>query len=437
MTTETKVEQHTFELNPGGQWDFFHSKAPFPAYIAGRGSGKTAGAILKVFAYCYDNPGAMSIITEPTMPLVHTILMPRFRNLFGSWEGALWRLTGKGSGQEQIEFLRPPDQIGVPRDSVILLRAALEPEKLVGFEFACGNMDEPAETIGGSQELAFLNLVGGLRQKGFKNMFLSLTSTPKGYNWVWRSWHDEAGKLRPGHALFGGTALENKANLDEGYWERLKAEHGENSPRWRQEALGEFVFVEGLVYGDIFDPKRHIRPFPENVPFVKRLGGIDFGVHSPTAVVEGRMDAGRRVYIKERLYRRDCRDDELLSLCGQMMKEGTTRFICDPSGKDRIEWLRRNGVPARKAKSNLIGLRTASWSTRFVADSVYITTDSPNLIREIGGLAWAPSRGVGFDTDKFDKNTPDHLHDAGADLLQDMESAVPIGMEAPELRVSL
>ncbi len=438
MTTEAaETVSCDIKVNEGGQDAFVRSTSPFPAYIAGRGSGKTAAVIIKVFLYCFENPGAVGILTEPTMPLVHTILMPRFRQLFGMWEGTLWRLTGKGSGQEQIEFLRPSEQIGVPRDSVILLRAALEPEKLVGFEMACGGLDEAAETSGGSQELAFLNLVGGLRQKGYQDGFLALTSTPKGFNWVWRQWHDDSSKIKPEHELFKGTALENKHNLKEGFWEQLKAEHGEGSPRWRQEALGEFVFMEGLVLS-MFDPVQHVKPFPQDGGFARKVAGIDFGAHSPTAVVELRMNSAGQVWARERLYQRECTDEQLADACMALRGEGVSVFACDPSGKDRIEWLQRLpvGIPAYKAESNLLGMRVSAVSSLLGNNGLFITPDSPNLIQEFGGLAWAPARGRDMVQDKFDPRCPDHAFDATAYGCMELQ-AVPIDWKPPKITEKL
>lgn len=415
------AETQECDINKGAQADFIYSEEDFPAFMGGSGSGKTAAGVLKIMRYLIENPGARGVITEPIYSHFQDVLLPVIRNFFGEWEGKVWEEVGRNGPNHQINF---------SNGSSALLKPAEAASRLVGFEAACVLMDEAASTEGGSQELAYLNLVGRLRQKGYRH-WLGVTTTPAGFNWLYREWVDSPS---PGHVLFHGSSYENKDNLPDGYIERMEQTYGLQTPMYRRYIMGEFAVLAGQVL-TVFDPKKHILPVPEKAVITKHLGGIDFGVHSPTAVVEARMDVSRRVYLTERLYLRDCRDDELVSTCGEMLNEGVSRFYGDPSAKDEIAALCRAGVPTIKAKSNSIGLRVASWTTRLAADALFITPDSPNLIKEAVGLAWANPKGREMERDKFDDNTPDHLFDAGADVLQAIESAVPIGFKPPELKV--
>ena len=130
--------------------------------------------------------------------------------------------------------------------------------------------------------------------------------------------------------------------------------------------------------------------------------------------------ANGHVWIRERLYQRECTDDLFVRRCSEIQADGTYSFVCDPSGKDKIAWMLSQGISARKARSNLISIRVAAWTTRLNQGSLSITPDSPNLIRECSGLAWAGSRKM-VDTERFAPNTPDHAFDAGANTLQELD----------------
>lgn len=422
MTTET-VFTLDFDVNAGAQWDFVVSEEPFPAFMGGQGSGKTAAGVLKMMRFLLENPGARGVITEPIYSQIQDALMPVIRTFYGQCENTHWWEEGKNGPNHQLRF---------QNGSLCLLKASEAASRLVGFEAACALMDEAGSSDSAWQEMAYLNLIGRLRQKGYRH-WLGVTTTPAGFNWLWREWVESP---VPGHVLFHGSTYENKENLPDGYIERMAQAYGVGTPRYKRLIMGEFVRMEGQVL-TMFDPGKHILPIPQGTVITKRLGGIDFGVHSPTAVVEARMTSSRHVYLTERLYRRDCRDDELVDVCGQMRKGGVSIFYCDPSAKDRIAWLRQAGVTAIKAKSNRLDMRVGAWTTRLSADALFITPDSPNLIQEATGLAWAPGKGKDVEMDRFDPNTPDHAFDAGADVLQSIETAIPIGMKPPELKVMI
>ncbi len=416
MVTEVEIS-----LNKGAQDGFVRSESPFPAFMGGQGSGKTAGGVIKCWMYTIDNPGSRGVWTEPVAAMFQESCLPTLRSFFGDYEGSFWQEQGKGGPNHRIEF---------SNGCVWMLKAAETPERLVGFEVAWALMNEAGSTEHGSQEQAYLNLVGRLRQKGFRH-WLGVATTPSGYNWLWREWVESETAKETGHLLFHGSTFENKENLPDGYIERMSLAYVPGTPMYRERVLGEFVQMSGLVVPN-FDPDKHVSPWPDEL-FVRKIAGVDFGVQSPTAIVECAVTKSGHKYMKEWLYKRDCDDETFVKACRDAMDDGVTLFVCDPSGKERIEWMVENGIRAKKAPSNRIERRVKAWITPLSQGMLTVCDESQFLIRELLGLSWAKRRGRELETDKFDVNTPDHAFDAGADVLQEIEILPPDYSYRPQI----
>ncbi|KKL75370.1 hypothetical protein LCGC14_2055540, partial [marine sediment metagenome] len=236
-------------------------------------------------------------------------LLPTLRSFFGEYEGndrykQAWREQGKGGPNHRIEF----PYLG----SIWMLKAAETPERLVGFEVAWALMNEAGSTEHGSQEQAYLNLVGRLRQKGFRH-WLGVATTPSGYNWLWREWVESETAKETGHLLFHGSTFENKENLPDGYIERMSLAYVPGTPMYRERVLGEFVQMSGLVIPN-FDVDKHVSPWPDEL-FIRKIAGVDFGVQSPTAIVECAVTKSGHKYMREWLYKRDCDDETFVKAC--------------------------------------------------------------------------------------------------------------------------
>ncbi len=406
MVTETKIG---FALNSGAQDGFVKSLEAFPLFSGGSGSGKTAGGCLRAGLYNIEYPGARGLITEPIYAHFQDILLPAWRSIWGSLEGITWEEQGKGGPNHQIVF---------KNGSLILLKAAEAAERLIGMELAWAWMDEAASTKGGDQEMAYFNLVGRLRQKGFWH-WLGVTTTPGGRNWLWREWVDAP---QPGHVIFHGSTYENEENLPKDYIERMAQTYVVGTPMYRQYVLGEFVQMEGLVLPG-FDPDTMIAPWPKEL-FLRRIAGVDFGVQSATTVIETSITQSRRKWVKEWLYKRECDDETFVRACRAAMDDGVTLFVCDPSGKDKIRWMNDQGIPARKARSNRIEDRANAWRTPIGQGMLTVDNGSPFTVREIMGLAYAAPKGRELETDRFDPNTPDHAFDGGAYGLEELENMI-------------
>ncbi len=397
MVTEVDIA-----LNKGAQDGFVRSQAPFPAFMGGQGSGKTAGGVIKCWFYSIDNPGSRGVWTEPVAAMFQESCLPTLRTFFGEYEGSFWTEQGKGGPNHRIEFAN---------GCLWMLKAAETPERLVGFEVAWALMNEAGSTEHGSQEQAYLNLVGRLRQKGFRH-WLGVATTPSGRNWLWKEWVDSPTAKETGHVLFPGSTFENEANLPDEYIQRMSRAYVPGTPMYRERILGEFVQMSGLVIPG-FDADKMTGPWPDTL-FTHKLAGVDFGSQSPTTIIETSMTVSRHIWVREWLYKRECDDETFVKACGDAMESGVTQFLCDPSGKDRIEWMVRQGIPAIKAESNKIERRVKAWTTPISEGRLTVDINSGFTIRELTGLVWADRRGRDLETDRFSQNSPDHAFDGGS-----------------------
>jgi hypothetical protein len=415
LVTEVEIS-----LNKGAQDGFVRSEAAFPAMIGGYRSGKTAGGVIKCWMYTIKYPGSIGVWTEPVAAMFAESLLPALRKFFGDYEGSFWQEQGKGGPNHRIVF---------SNGCLWMLKAAETPERIVGFEAAWALMNEAGSTEHGSQHDAYLRLIGRLSQEDYPR-WLGAATTPSGMNWLWKEWVDSPTAKETGHILFHASTYENKENLPDGYIETMAQAYVEGTPMYRQYILGLFVQMEGLVLPN-FDVDKHVSPWPDTL-FIRKIAGVDFGVQSPTAIVECAVTNSGHRYLREWLYKRDCDDETFVKACGAAMDDGVTLFVCDPSGKDRIKWMNDKGIPSVKARSNRIEARVKSWITPLSQGMLTICNESQFLIREVLGLSWAKRRGRELETDRFDVNTPDHAVDAGADALQEIE-AMPIGFKPPEI----
>ncbi len=410
--------------NDGAQADFIESEESFPAFLGGFRSGKTAAGVMRCWKYSMEYPGSVGVWTEPVAGMFAEVLLPTLRKFFGDYEGQLWQEQGRGGPNHRIEFAN---------GCLWMLKAAETPERLVGFECAWVLMDEAASTEHGSQEEAYLKLVGRLSQQGFPH-WLGITSTPAGYNWIWREWKDNPAAKETGHVLFTGSSLDNPA-LEATYLEKMSRTYVQGTPMYDQYVLGKIVQMSGLVIPG-FDANIHACVnWPQDQLFTHKIAGVDFGSQSPTTIIEDAMTPTRHVWVRELLYKRECDDVTFVKACRAAMDDGVTMFACDPSAKDRIEWMCQQGIPAFKAESNSRERRVKVWTTLIAEGRLSVDRSSGFTIRELSGLAWKERRGREMETN--DWRGPDHGFDGGAYAHMSLELVAPMGYKLPQLSINL
>ncbi len=341
--------------------------------------------------------------------MVRDILLPKIKALFGEMRGELFTMTES-----------PPYDVKVINGAEIWLRSAEVREGLYGPDLARGAMDEV--TLG-NQEDSYTILLGRIRQPGFPNQLL-VTGTPKGRNWVWRRYVSDPDE---GVDVFTARTEDNQ-HLREGYVEELtRAYGGADAPLARQELGGDWVQMAGQVF-EQFSRDIHIR-HPDDWKLLKdKIGGIDFGAISPTALIACGVGTGERLHAYREWYKHEATLDQTVeAMAGMEAHWGVTRWIADPSGRREMDALRRLGFHVEPARhGNKIALRVQLMGARLNVGpdklpGMFISPDCPNLIREVEALTWRRERLSGrmeeVMNDAFDPSCDDHAIDAATNVV--------------------
>lgn len=247
---------------------FATSREPFPAFVGGFGSGKTAAAIARAMALKAHFRRCDVAYYLPTYPLVEDIAYRRFPELCER-KGWAYRLNKQSA---YIEF---------PGAGRIVFRTMEQPHRIVGYEVAHSVVDE-LDTLPTEKARDVWNkIIARNRQKlpgGFPNT-VGVATTPEGFRFVYERWQKNPA---PGYVLFRARTMDNAANLPPGYIENLRNTYSSNLLAAYLD--GEFVnLTAGNVYPE-FD--RRANASTETIREGDTLHvGLDFNVTKMAAVV--------------------------------------------------------------------------------------------------------------------------------------------------------
>ena len=247
---------------------FATSRAPFPAFVGGYGSGKSAAAIARAMALKAHFRQQDVAYYLPTYPLVEDIAYRRFPDLCER-KGFAYKLNKSSA---YIEF---------PNAGRIVFRTMERPERIVGYEVAHSVLDELDTLPIDKARDVWNRVIARNRQKmpgGFPNT-VAVATTPEGYRLVYEMWEKNPA---PGYVLFRAKTMDNAANLPDGYIDNLRNTYPTNLLSAYLD--GEFTnLTAGSVYSE-FD--RALNASSETVQAGEALHiGMDFNVTRMASVV--------------------------------------------------------------------------------------------------------------------------------------------------------
>ncbi len=247
---------------------FATSREPFPAFVGGFGSGKTAAAIARAMALKAHFRRCDVAYYLPTYPLVEDIAYRRFPELCER-KGWAYRLNKQSA---YIEF---------PGAGRIVFRTMEQPHRIVGYEVAHSVVDE-LDTLPTEKAREVWNkIIARNRQKmpgGFPNT-VGVATTPEGFRFVYERWQKNPA---PGYVLFRARTIDNVANLPPGYIENLRNTYSSNLLAAYLD--GEFVnLTAGNVYPE-FDRRANASTETIREGDVLHVG-LDFNVTKMAAVI--------------------------------------------------------------------------------------------------------------------------------------------------------
>jgi PBSX family phage terminase large subunit len=245
---------------------FATSKAPFPAFVGGFGSGKTAAGMARIMALKGAFKHCDVAYYLPTYPLVEDIAFKRFPELCER-KGWKYRINRQSS---YIEFE------GAGR---IIFRTMENPQRIVGYEVAHSLLDELDTLPIDKAREVWNKVIARNRQKCAMRNTVAVATTPEGFRFVYERW---VKNNADGYKIFKARTMDNAANLPEGYIENLQNTY--SASLLSAYLDGEFVnLTAGSVYAE-FD--RLLNQSNEAIIAGEPLHiGLDFNVTKMAAVV--------------------------------------------------------------------------------------------------------------------------------------------------------
>jgi PBSX family phage terminase large subunit len=372
------------------QREFLRAQERVVVFQAGAGAGKTRAGSFWALTRALTQPGSRGMIVSHTHPQMSQSLVPYLEDLGRKTNlDRLWRWNT----HEKV--------IKLWNGSTIFLRSADSPSSLLGADLAWGWGDEVALW----KRDAWRFFVGRIRQPGFHQQ-VAVTMTPKGRNWAFKA----LGTSSPNRRIIHATTADN-VYLGRAYTDSLKAEYGETTLFYAQEAGGEYVTYEGLIYA-VFGAENRIQRPQATPSFEVVIGGIDWGWTNPAVILLVGRDRNGTYHAFHETYVTHKTPDELAKVASALQKKyGVSMFYADPSEPGNIETMIREGVSC-KAADNAIVPGIACVNGLFANRRLFVhDLECPRLIEEIEEYKWKTGADGEAKPDVPDDKS-DHVMDA-------------------------
>ena len=238
MTAErrflNKVDSQRYKKLIPCQREFYTSKARFPAFVAGWGTGKTMCMILKAIFLCQKYPNNLGLICRKTETSLRDSTIQDF---------------------ERYTTLKVPNHgnVIIPgTNSMIMFRHA---DNIGQFKGMLQNINLGFFGIEQAEEMAsadvFDMLRGRTRREKTSHQGI-IIANQNGHNWIWRRWKKEA-HLRPNYHLIEANSFVNRRNLPDDTladWEDLKLDAPKKYNRYVMNSWEDYD-IEGSYYASL------------------------------------------------------------------------------------------------------------------------------------------------------------------------------------------
>ena len=293
------------------QWELLNSSTKHTLMLGGVGSGKTFAGCCFVYKMISEQPQATILIAANTYQQLRDVLIDALTTFLD--EIGLEYKYNKATSIITIERT----------ETRILCRSLDKYDNLRGIEIGSYWLDEVAY----AKREAYDVVIGRLRDKNATRHHGILTTTPKGYNWLYDYFH-ESGTLHTNDFKTVSADTSKNRHLPDGYIDNLKAQYGEDSPLYQQEVLGEFVnLTAGKAYY-AFERDKHVQEFNE-------MPGpwwtfCDFNVDPMTGGAAKVVDGV--IYVHDEKF---LRNSDTFKFVNSMAKYHGSKIVPDSTGKAR------------------------------------------------------------------------------------------------------
>lgn len=296
------------KYKPWQSQERFHaSEGTIRLAAGGVGAGKTEAGAVEAIALAIENPGCDGYIVAPTYGTLKRVTLRKFLQFLPKEV-----VREHNKGERYIEL---------KNHSRVYYGSADNPSSLEGATIAWFWLDEARYC----KREAYDVLLARLREPNAKRLCGVLTSTPA-LGWL----YDEFKTGKPDRSLVKLPTMANLA-LPSSYMRTLRASY--SKALFKQYVLGEFVALEGAVYGDAFNEDDHVIDCPH-------ISGIpvdcfwDFGRRRPAVLFVQRVNDDRLHVIGETHPSMIPTADLSQAVIRLFAKRGWRRgtVYCDPAG---------------------------------------------------------------------------------------------------------
>lgn len=358
----------------------FHADAggvKFRGLFGGTGSGKTLAGIVEDVYWCLRHAGIVGYVFEPTFGMIDRNIVPHLNRLLGVpfWESPL--IEDFNRGRMNVRWFN---------GSVLWFISLDRPEGAEGGNIDFAHVDE-ARLVKPEENwvTAWKVIQRRLRGSGMGDFPIGawVTTTPNKPGSALYNFFENPKTKNPDARVYRMHLDDNEENLPGGYIEDIKREHSGSLYK---------RFVEGLFAGDDrttfpFDYSVHVQGF-ERPEFGDVSYGVDFGWTDPTCILAVMFDGDRRAFVLEEVYENRLPNASIADRCFEVQERwGDGVFWCDPRSPDTIDFLRREGIEAKKGNSHRDeGIREIGGRLKDAGDGMhrlYVSDRCVNLIDEI------------------------------------------------------
>lgn len=261
------------------QFEFIKHPKKFSAFVGGYRSGKTFVGCVRMCVNALEHPGIPQGYFAPTYPQITDIFfdtMPEVAQAFGLFADIV-------ESKKRV-YLR--DNLGRCL-STIVCKSMEHPGRIVGFNVAHALVDEIDCMKMAKADAAWKKIIARMSTvwPGRDQNTVDVTTTPEGYNWVYRKFVKELAanpSQRPLYGIVHASTRDNAKNLPRDYIKSLR----ESYPSNLVDAYidGRFVnLVSGSVYPNFC---RRLNHTDETIRPGEQLHvGMDFNINRMAAAV--------------------------------------------------------------------------------------------------------------------------------------------------------
>lgn len=369
------------------QLETLTAKEKFVCLLSGIGGGKTWTGVHWILKNAIKYPKALGFIGANTYGQLRDATLKALFNEFD-------RLGITYTRNQSTGLL----MIG---GSEILCKSTDNYEMLRGSEFGYEWLDEGAY----SEKEAFDVLTGRLRDKRGPLQML-ITTTPKGYNWIYDYFHPSGEKHTKDYRLIKAKSSDNTF-LPEGYLDSIKEQFDEKLAQ--QELDGEFVnLTQGKCYY-AFD-RNHIDDveLDESLPIYV---GMDFNVDPMSATIcQIYKDT---IHVVGEIFIRNSNTPEMAQII--LKNFGKCKIVPDSTGTNRktsahtdFQILKDYGHEVIYSRNPFVVDRINNVNRLFKLNKVKISPNCKKLINDLEKVTWKES---GSDIDKTTDKLLSHISD--------------------------